>query len=255
MYFSLNQWFTVPSITEDPTPLAENQSFPDFERDSDLPISATPTPVNDQKRSIDTTSSVDTTGSVQHLKNQDVHQVVKNLNRMTKEESLGSDMNINVEKVELFSHTKREYDAEKYEKVASMANTTETKSTSAKINFEAHHNVKNNEKSSSLNDNRITNELKQQTPNISTSTEVVNSENLERNRMELQPLNLKKNYESSKAPVTNSISDHTPGQDLLEWCKEITKSYSGIKVTNLTTSWRNGLAFCAIIHYYQPHLM
>lgn len=47
----------------------------------------------------------------------------------------------------------------------------------------------------------------------------------------------------------------TPGQNLLEWCKEITKDYPGVKVTNLTTSWRNGLAFCAIIHYFRPDLM
>jgi len=47
----------------------------------------------------------------------------------------------------------------------------------------------------------------------------------------------------------------TPGQDLLEWCKDITKGYPGVKVTNLTTSWRNGLAFCAIIHYFRPDIM
>lgn len=47
----------------------------------------------------------------------------------------------------------------------------------------------------------------------------------------------------------------TPGQDLLEWCKDITKGYPGVKVTNLTTSWRNGLAFCAIIHHFRPDLL
>lgn len=51
------------------------------------------------------------------------------------------------------------------------------------------------------------------------------------------------------------LRDSTPGQDLLEWCKEITKSYNGVKVTNLTTSWRNGMAFCAIIHHFYPSLM
>ncbi|KAH1004093.1 EH domain-binding protein 1 isoform X3 [Dendroctonus ponderosae] len=47
----------------------------------------------------------------------------------------------------------------------------------------------------------------------------------------------------------------TPGQDLLEWCKEMTKDYSGVKVTNLTTSWRNGMAFCALIHHFNPELI
>ena len=47
----------------------------------------------------------------------------------------------------------------------------------------------------------------------------------------------------------------TPVQDLLEWCKEVTKGYRGVKVTNMTTSWRNGLAFCAVIHKFRPDLM
>ncbi|XP_051971715.1 microtubule-associated protein futsch isoform X2 [Xyrauchen texanus] len=41
-------------------------------------------------------------------------------------------------------------------------------------------------------------------------------------------------------------------QSLLEWCQEITKNYKGIKVTNFNTSWRNGLAFCAILHHFHP---
>lgn len=91
-------------------------------------------------------------------------------------------------------------------------------------------------------------------------------------RAELKPLNLIKNYDhlppEKKVPVVTIpppepvadvkkplIRDSTPGQDLLEWCKEITKHYTGVKVTNLTTSWRNGMAFCAIIHYFQPSLI
>uniref|UniRef100_A0A6P4FEH3 EH domain-binding protein 1 isoform X2 n=1 Tax=Drosophila rhopaloa TaxID=1041015 RepID=A0A6P4FEH3_DRORH len=109
-------------------------------------------------------------------------------------------------------------------------------------------------------------------------------------RPELQPLNLKKSYEPSPTPapapapapasvinesmgsqsgfstsgsMNNSLKpvekivlkENTPGQDLLEWCKEVTKDYPNVKVTNLTTSWRNGMAFCAIIHHFVPELI
>ncbi|XP_016929622.2 EH domain-binding protein 1 isoform X6 [Drosophila suzukii] len=111
-------------------------------------------------------------------------------------------------------------------------------------------------------------------------------------RPELQPLNLKKSYEPSPTPapapapalapasvinestgsqsglstsgsLNNSLKPvekivlktNTPGQDLLEWCKEVTKDYQNVKVTNLTTSWRNGMAFCAIIHHFAPELI
>ncbi|XP_034540492.1 EH domain-binding protein 1-like protein 1 isoform X4 [Notolabrus celidotus] len=39
-------------------------------------------------------------------------------------------------------------------------------------------------------------------------------------------------------------------QSLLQWCQDITSSYKGVKVTNFSTSWRNGLAFCAILHHF-----
>lgn len=92
------------------------------------------------------------------------------------------------------------------------------------------------------------------------------TEDKERSRPELQPLKLKKNYENdiqksdnsqrAKIPVkTVNLAERTPGQDLLEWCKEVTKDYSGVKVTNLTTSWRNGMAFCAVVHHHEPDLM
>ncbi|XP_033251571.1 EH domain-binding protein 1-like isoform X3 [Drosophila miranda] len=123
--------------------------------------------------------------------------------------------------------------------------------------------------------------------NNSTATEVAPPEQTTRSsisnakRAELQPLNLNKSYETvapAPAPTINDsvksqssavaggmnilkpvekivLKENTPGQDLLEWCKEVTKDYPNVKVTNLTTSWRNGMAFCAIIHHFIPDLI
>ncbi|KAL0859729.1 hypothetical protein ABMA27_010091 [Loxostege sticticalis] len=49
--------------------------------------------------------------------------------------------------------------------------------------------------------------------------------------------------------------DKTPVQDLLEWCQVVTGEYKSCRVTNLTTSFRSGLAFCAIIHRFRPDLI
>ncbi|XP_017650859.1 EH domain-binding protein 1-like protein 1 isoform X5 [Nannospalax galili] len=52
----------------------------------------------------------------------------------------------------------------------------------------------------------------------------------------------------SQAPPTLVSSS----QSLLEWCQEVTSGYRGVRITNFTTSWRNGLAFCAILHRFYP---
>ena len=41
-------------------------------------------------------------------------------------------------------------------------------------------------------------------------------------------------------------------QELLAWCQENTKEYDNVNITNFTSSWVNGLAFCALIHHFLP---
>lgn len=43
--------------------------------------------------------------------------------------------------------------------------------------------------------------------------------------------------------------------NLLSWCQEQTREYHGVAIHDLTTSWKNGLAFCALIHKHCPELM
>ncbi|XP_039761695.1 EH domain-binding protein 1 isoform X2 [Pararge aegeria] len=84
------------------------------------------------------------------------------------------------------------------------------------------------------------------------------------NNISLDTNDNEKDIDNDKTPVADvekflSVKgldkDKTPVQDLLEWCSGVTREYSYCRVTNLTTSFRNGLAFCAIIHHYRPDLI
>ncbi|CAF3896810.1 unnamed protein product [Rotaria sordida] len=52
-------------------------------------------------------------------------------------------------------------------------------------------------------------------------------------------------YLSSQNPST--IKD-----TILRWCQDLTQFYKGINIKNFSSSWSDGLAFCAIIHRYFP---
>lgn len=39
---------------------------------------------------------------------------------------------------------------------------------------------------------------------------------------------------------------------LLQWCKTNTTGYPGVAVLNFHSSWRDGLALCALIHKFHP---
>lgn len=256
---------TVPSLTEDPTPLAENQHYPDFEQDRQPPCLATPTPVVDQSEMKGPSIS----NHIDKLKANETKIVPIAETPIKPVELKSSDDYIDATKSNEIKEIKRNINApmtqskmdtkEIPKTISPLLDTPVAKNMeSVETALETQNNVKNTEKSQLAEREKITIQpiatTINQAPTVFPPT-IRTSEDQERSRMELQPLNLKKNYDNTKVLNKNAMKDRTPGQDLLEWCKDVTKNYTGIKVTNLTTSWRNGMAFCAIIHNFQPDLM
>ncbi|XP_037033406.1 EH domain-binding protein 1-like isoform X3 [Bradysia coprophila] len=229
---------SVPSLTEDPTPICENPYYPELDNDR---FAQTVSPKSEMKTSaiqsaVTTNEPTATPFATVPIRSQ--FQPIKIETKPTATEVV-------IEKVE--------------EKPISIVDQREQQSLKKEPTLETQKNFKNLEKSQLLlNDKK---EIKE-TNGRDAPAAVLTNENRDRIRMELQPLNLKKNYDNqpenlnaNKVVGKTATKDRTPGQDLLEWCKDVTRDYPGVKVTNLTTSWRNGMAFCAVIHSFRPDLI
>jgi Calponin homology (CH) domain len=57
------------------------------------------------------------------------------------------------------------------------------------------------------------------------------------------------------SPKLTPYKQSSSEKDLLDWSKKSLASYSQIKITNLSSSWRNGLGFCALIFESYPELI
>uniref|UniRef100_A0A8C0UWJ7 EH domain binding protein 1 n=1 Tax=Cyanistes caeruleus TaxID=156563 RepID=A0A8C0UWJ7_CYACU len=89
-------------------------------------------------------------------------------------------------------------------------------------------------------------------PNLLPKTEMGMGENIS-----AIPASRELSSSPKPSPIPSPVLGRKPNasQSLLVWCKEVTKNYRGVKITNFTTSWRNGLSFCAILHHFRPDLI
>ncbi|XP_013787538.1 smoothelin-like isoform X2 [Limulus polyphemus] len=95
----------------------------------------------------------------------------------------------------------------------------------------------------------------------------VNFEASKKNGANQNKVSARAKFQQMDAAVTKQQGNKTPNnfqtrrvnrsasdikEMLLHWCRSKTKEYKNIDIQNFSTSWSDGLAFCALIHHFYP---
>lgn len=57
---------------------------------------------------------------------------------------------------------------------------------------------------------------------------------------------------AASASNNNPNSPASIKDNLLKWCQLKTQGYQNVNITNFSSSWADGMAFCALIHHFVP---
>ncbi|XP_051907668.1 smoothelin isoform X2 [Hippocampus zosterae] len=57
---------------------------------------------------------------------------------------------------------------------------------------------------------------------------------------------------TQKCPPSAVPNAKNVKQMLLDWCKAKTEPYEGVDIHNFSSSWKDGIAFCALVHRFFP---